>query len=143
MEGSTKFPIRMDKWLWAVRVYRTRSLATAACKAGHVKVDGAAVKPSRLVSLGDVITATVGRITRKLKVVSPIERRVGAKMLDRYIEDLTPPQAFEKCRLSDPPPLYRYSKGKGRPTKRDRREIDRLDSSNLDSAGDDFSSDSG
>ena len=137
---GTKLPIRMDKWLWAVRVYRTRSLATDACKAGHVKVDGSAVKPSRAVALGDIVTATVGRITRKLKVVSPIERRVGAKLLDQYIEDLTPPKEFEKSRLLDLPPLYRYSKGKGRPTKRDRREIDRLESSNRNSIDDVFSS---
>lgn len=118
--------VRMDKWLWAVRVYKTRSLATAACKAGHVRVGGKAVKPARFVLPGETVTATVGRITRTIKVVALVERRVGAKMLERYIEDLTPASEYNKGKEFAPPPVFSRSKGRGRPTKRDRRAFDRL-----------------
>ena len=113
MQVSAGGGVRMDKWLWAVRVYKSRSLAATACRAGHVRVGGHAVKPARVVLPGDVVTAKVGGIMRMIKAVALVERRVGAKMLERYIEDLTPPQ------LS-------HSRGGGRPTKRDRRALDRF-----------------
>lgn len=116
----------MDKWLWAVRVYKTRSLATAACKAGHVKVGGHAVKPARFVLPGETVTAKVGRITRTIKAVALIQRRVGAKMLERYIEDLTPASEYNKSKEFEPPPVFIHSKGRGRPTKQDRRALDRF-----------------
>ena len=118
--------VRMDKWLWAVRVYKSRSLATAACKAGHVRVGGKAVKPARFVLPGETVTATVRRITRTIKAVALVERRVGAKMLERYIEDLTPASEYNKGQEFAPPPVFSRSKGRGRPTKRDRRAFDRF-----------------
>ncbi len=118
--------VRIDKWLWAVRVYKTRSLATEACKAGHVKIDGKAVKPARFVSVGETVTATVGRITRVLKAVALLERRVGAKVLDQYIEDLTPASEYEKLKASASAPVFSNSKGRGRPTKKDRRVFDQF-----------------
>ncbi len=118
--------VRIDKWLWATRVYKTRSLATEACKAGHVKVEGKAVKPARFVLVGDVVSATVGRINRTLRAVVLIEKRVGAKILDQFVEDLTPESEYEKLRQSEPAPVFNNSKGKGRPTKRDRRVYDRF-----------------
>lgn len=126
MQLSTGSGVRMDKWLWAVRVYKTRSLATAACKAGHVRVGGKAVKPARFVLLGETVTATVGRITRTIKAVALVERRVGVKMLERYIEDLTPASEYNKGQEFAPPPVFSRSKGRGRPTKRDRRAFDRF-----------------
>lgn len=118
--------VRIDKWLWAIRIYKTRSLATEACKAGHVKIGGTAVKPARFVAPGEAVVATVGRITRTVKAVVLIERRVGAKVLDQYIEDLTPASEYEKLKSSEPMPIFNHSKGRGRPTKRDRRVFDQF-----------------
>ncbi len=120
--------VRIDKWLWAIRVYRTRTLATEACKAGHVKIGGKAVKPARFVVPGEVVTATVGPITRMVKAVVMLERRVGAKVLDQYIEDLTPKEEYQRLKERSAPPVFHRSKGKGRPTKRDRRAIDQFNS---------------
>ena len=125
MQAGEGSGVRMDKWLWAVRIYKTRSLATAACRAGHVKVGGHAVKPARFVLPGDVVTAKVGQIMRRIKAVALIERRVGAKMLKRYIEDLTPASEYNKGK-EFAPPVFSHSKGRGRPTKRDRRAFDRF-----------------
>ena len=118
--------VRMDKWLWAVRVYKTRSLATAACRAGHVRVGGKAVKPARLVLPGDVVTAKVGRIMRTIKAVELVRRRVGVKMLDRYIEDLTPASEYNNGKEFVETPKFSHGMGRGRPTKRDRRALDRF-----------------
>ncbi len=118
--------IRMDKWLWAVRVYKSRSLAAAACRAGHVRVGGKAVKPARLVLPGDVVMAKVGRIMRTIKAVAPVERRVGAKMLELYIEDLTPASEYNRGKEFVDPPKFSHSRGRARPTKRDRRALDRF-----------------
>ena len=126
MTSNTLSKVRIDKWLWATRVYKTRSLATEACKAGHVKVDGKTVKPARFVLVGDTVSATVGKINRTLRAVVLIEKRVGAKILDQYVDDLTPESEYEKLRQSESGPVFNNSKGKGRPTKRDRRVYDRF-----------------
>lgn len=126
MTSSELTKVRIDKWLWAIRVYKTRALATEACKAGHVKVDGKAVKPARFVVVGDTVSATVGRIHRTIRAVVLIEKRIGAKLLDQYVEDLTPESEYEKLRNSGPAPVFNNSKGKGRPTKRDRRVYERF-----------------
>ena len=90
--------IRIDKWLWAVRIYKTRTLATDACRAGHVKIGGESVKPSRTVRLHDVITAQVGQIQRTVKVLGFIEQRVGAQVAKEFAEDQTPESEFQKRR---------------------------------------------
>lgn len=117
---------RLDKWLWAVRLYKTRSLAIAACQAGHVKIDEKRVKPSRPVRLGEVIEARTGDIVRRYRVLAFLERRVGAKVVPEFAEDLTPPEELaNRCepRLE---PLFHRPKGTGRPTKRDRRLLDQV-----------------
>lgn len=126
MQVSEGSGVRIDKWLWAVRVYKTRSLAAAACRAGHVRVGDKAVKPARLVLPGDVVTAKAGRITRTIKATTLVNRRVGAKMLERYIEDLTPASEYNKGKEFVTPPKFSHSKKRGRPTKRDRRALDRF-----------------
>jgi ribosome-associated heat shock protein Hsp15 len=88
----------MDKWLWAVRLYKTRSLAAQACNLGRVQISGQQVKPSRVVRAGDVITAVTGDIARTVKVTGFVEQRVGAKLVSQYLEDLTPPSEYEKPR---------------------------------------------
>jgi ribosome-associated heat shock protein Hsp15 len=116
----------MDKWLWAVRVYKTRSLATEACRAGHVKIGGEPVKPSRNVHVGEVITAHVGHITRMVKVLGLIHQRVSAEAARRHMEDLTPPEEYQKQRETQAQPFFFRAKGTGRPTKKDRRLLDSL-----------------
>lgn len=115
--------VRIDKWLWAVRVFKTRSLASEACRAGHVKIAGQAVKPSHSVKVGEVITAQVGIICRMVKVAALLGRRVGSKAVAQFLEDLTPPEEYQKRQELSQQPLLLRAKGQGRPTKRDRRLI--------------------
>ena len=119
--------VRIDKWLWAVRLFKTRSIATAACKAGHVKLAGENVKPSHSVRLEQVFTVRAGDVNRTVKVVGLLEKRVGAKLVEQYLEDLTP--AAEYLRASEDkrlPQAPHRPKGMGRPTKKDRRDLEDL-----------------
>lgn len=118
--------VRIDKWLWAVRLYKSRSIATAACSGGKVRVGGQIIKPARSLRPGEVVSATSGEITRTVRVVELIEQRVGAPDAVTCYEDLTPPSEYQKTRLPDFRPILIRSKGQGRPTKRDRRKIERL-----------------
>ena len=118
--------IRIDRWLWAVRVFRTRSAAIEGCRAGHVKIGGERVKPAREVRIGEVISVRVGAVTRTLRVVSLLDRRVGAKHVSEYLEDLTPPEERPKTRVAEAGPRPVRDRGLGRPTKRDRRLLDRF-----------------
>jgi ribosome-associated heat shock protein Hsp15 len=115
--------VRVDKWLWAVRIYKTRSLATAACREGRVTIGGQAVKPSRDVRINDLILAKNGDITRTLKVLGMLEQRVGAQAVKEFAEDLTPASEYEKPKEARLQPLFDRPKGMGRPTKKDRRQM--------------------
>jgi len=112
---------RVDKWLWAVRLFRTRTAATGACNGGKVTVNGAATKPARLVRPGDVIAANNGTLTRTVKVIGLLDKRVGAPLVLKYLEDLTPAAEYEAARQREKEAEGRRSPGSGRPTKRDRR----------------------
>lgn len=116
--------VRLDKWLWAVRLYKTRSLAAAACANGKVLINGQPAKPSRAVKGGEILTAVTAEVTRTVKVLGLLGRRVGASMVSQYLEDLTPPEEYQKPREKQflPPPLVR-PKGTGRPTKKERRSM--------------------
>ena len=113
--------VRIDKWLWAVRLYKTRSQATDACRAGKVKIESDPVKPSREVRKDQVISIHAGAMTKTVKVLELLEKRVGAKLVAQYMEDLTPAEEYHKLELLRDNPL---AKRKGRPTKKERREID-------------------
>ncbi len=126
MSPSESTEVRLDKWLWAVRLYKTRSLAIEACKAGHVKVAGERVKPARPIRVGEVVAAQIGPIERTVKVLAPLGHRIGAKLVPQYAEDLTPAAEYEKLREPKLRPLFTYDQRKGRPTKRDRRLLDGL-----------------
>jgi ribosome-associated heat shock protein Hsp15 len=115
--------VRLDKWLWAARVYKTRSLAQTACDGGKVDVNGQAAKPARPVRLGDRIQVTLGEWRRELVVRALGERRGPATEARALYEDLSPPPPPRAQRL--PPAVLRYP-GLGRPTKRERRMLDRL-----------------
>jgi ribosome-associated heat shock protein Hsp15 len=112
---------RIDKWLWAVRLYRTRSLAADACRKGDVLVNGQRVKPSREVRTGETIIAKTGFVQRTVRVLGFPPSRVGAKLVPGFLEDLTPASEYDKPREHAAPPQFNWSKGAGRPTKKARR----------------------
>lgn len=114
---------RVDRWLWAVRIYKTRSEATDACRGGHVKVNGAAAKPATTVRVGDTVEAFAHDRQRVLEVVEIIDKRVGAPVAARCLVDHSPPPPPREERLV---PLFTRDAGAGRPTKRERRAIDRF-----------------
>lgn len=116
--------MRVDKFLWCVRFFKTRSLATNASKQGKVKIKGANVKPSREVYVTDVITIRKNQIDYQIEVLDLPPSRVGAKLLGLYINDITPKEAFAKLELLKYSTEYYRKKGAGRPTKKDRRDID-------------------
>jgi len=117
---------RLDRWLWAVRLCKTRSQAAEACRAGKARVDGDRAKPSRLVRGGETVRLQQGPVQRIARVRAPLEKRVGPKRVEDYMEDLTPPEEFERRRLTAAQAVLKRDPGAGRPTKRDRRAIDRL-----------------
>lgn len=117
---------RLDKWLWAVRAFRTRSLATDACRAGSVAVNDLAAKPGRDVHAGEVVTVRLGLMVRTLRVMAVPRSRVGARAVGDYCADLTPPEEWEKARERSLQQVLAREKGSGRPTKRDRRLLDQL-----------------
>ena len=116
--------MRIDKYLWCVRYYKTRNIATEAAKKGHIKVNGQVVKPSREVYPLDEIELRKDQINYKLKVNDIPESRLGAKLVDIYRTDLTPKSSFEAMELLKYSKDYCRKKGLGRPTKKDRRDID-------------------
>lgn len=121
--------MRLDLWLWSVRIYKTRSLASQACRKGAVTVRGAECKPSRLVREGDEIQVQKRHIKVTLKVLQLLTKRVGAKLVSEYYEDLTPEEEIAAARLKARAQWEgpQRESGTGRPTKKDRRELDQMD----------------
>lgn len=114
---------RVDRWLWAVRIYKTRAQATDACRGGHVKVNGKAAKPSTSVKPGDQVVAYAHDRERTLEVVQPIGKRVGpALAADAMVDHSPPPPPREEW----VPPLFERAPAAGRPTKRERRQLDKF-----------------
>lgn len=118
--------LRIDKYLWAIRLFKTRSLATEACKAGRVKLNGQNVKPSYLVKQGERYTIQKGIERKEILVTGLLERRVDAKTAVLYYEDHTPEEETFKFKSTFHAPILKRDRGTGRPTKKDRREIDEL-----------------
>jgi len=116
--------MRIDKYLWCVRYFKTRNMATQACKKGHIKINGDAVKPSREVYPQDILTVRKNQINYKLKVNDLPDSRIGAKLVDIYRTDITPKEEFEASDLLKYSKDYYRKKGEGRPTKKDRRDMD-------------------
>ena len=116
--------MRIDKYLWCIRLYKTRSIATEACKKGHIKINDASVKASKLIFNGEQITIRKDQINYKIEVLDIPPNRVGAKLVDLYRKDITPAEEFEKFELLKYSKDYYRKKGTGRPTKKDRRDID-------------------
>lgn len=118
--------VRIDKWLWAVRLYKTRSVASEACRGGKVKIGELAVKPSREIVPGEVITISFPPLTRTVRVLVAAHNRVSAKLVPELCEDLTPESEYEKLRVKREMDFEFRQRGLGRPTKRERREIEYL-----------------
>ena len=115
---------RIDKWLWSVRFYKTRTLASAAVKVGKVKLNGEVTKPAKELKSGDEISFRIGPITRNVRVKDFPPNRVSAKLVPNFMDDLTPPEEFEKIKLMKELGSPVFHSGKGRPTKKDRRKMD-------------------
>ena len=115
--------VRIDKYLWAVRVFKTRSVAAEACKKGRVLMDDMPVKPSRMVCEGDEISVKKMPVVYSYRVKDPIEKRVGAKIVHHHVEDITSQEELDKLQLQDDFFVQR-DRGAGRPTKKDRRLLD-------------------
>lgn len=118
--------VRIDKYLWAIRVFKTRTDAADACKGGKVKVGTVNAKPSRLVQPGDILNVRKGAVTFVYKVIQPTEHRVGAKLVSDFAENLTPQAELDKLRAPVETFFITRDRGAGRPTKKDRREIEQI-----------------
>ena len=116
--------MRIDKYLWYIRIFKTRTIASEACKKGYVKIDDANCKPSKEVYGNELIGIRKNQINYKIKVLDVPSNRVGAKLVDLYRKNLTPKEEFEKTELLKYSKDYYRKKGAGRPTKKDRRDID-------------------
>ena len=115
---------RIDKWLWAARIFKTRTIAAAACKKGQVSMNGTQLKASRTIKAGDVVSVRKPPITYSFRVLQPIERRVGAKLIPEILENVTTPDQYELLEMSKISGFIGRAKGTGRPTKKDRRSLE-------------------
>ena len=118
--------VRLDKYLWAIRAYKTRTDATDACKGGKVRLNGYDVKPSKEVRPGDVIVVRKGAVTYTYKVLDLVDKRIGAKLVPDYVENQTPQEELDKLRAPVETFFLKRDRGTGRPTKKDRRQMENL-----------------
>lgn len=126
MASSLKYQetARLDKWLWASRIFKTRTIAADACKNGRVTVDGQTLKPARTVKVGEVVSVKKPPITYSFKILNAIETRVGAKLISEVYENVTDPKQYELLEMSRISGFIDRARGTGRPTKKDRRALD-------------------
>lgn len=117
---------RIDKWMWAVRIFKTRTIAAEACKKGRISINGALAKAARTVKPGDVIQVRKPPVTYSFKVLQPIEKRVGAKLVAEMMENVTTPEQYELLEMSRVSGFVNRAKGTGRPTKKDRRSLEKF-----------------
>lgn len=115
---------RIDKWLWAARIFKTRSLAADACKNGRVTFNGSTIKPSRMIKEGDTVHVKKSPITYSFKILKAIEQRVGAKLIPEIYENVTDPKQYELLEMSRISGFVDRARGTGRPTKKERRALD-------------------
>ena len=127
---------RVDKWLWAARIFKTRSIAADAIKNGRVTIQGMNVKPSRMVKVGEVISVRKPPVTYSFKILKTIEQRVGAKLLPEIYENVTPADQYELLEMNRISGFVNRQRGTGRPTKKDRRALDEFVGPSLEGYGD-------
>ena len=123
---AEKHNTRIDKWLCAVRIFKTRAMATEACSGGKVKINETAVKASRKIITGDLIQVRKGVVKHIYCVLKIAEKRMGAKLVPDFLEDITPEEEMAKLQSAQKQPIQTREKGQGRPTKRERRMMDKL-----------------
>lgn len=123
--------VRIDKWLWAVRVFKTRTIAAEACKKGRVYVDSNSVKPARMIKIGDVVQVKKPPVTYSFKVIDISQKRMGAKLVPNFMENVTPPEEYEILEMNKLSGFVDRQRGSGRPTKKDRRDLEQF-TENLD-----------
>lgn len=129
---------RIDKWLWAVRIYKTRSLATDACRNGRITLNGTSAKASKCVHVGDVITVRKAPVTYTFRVLQAIENRVGAKLVPEMLENITTPDQYEILEMQKISGFVGRARGTGRPTKKERRDLDEFTSDEVPFFDSDF-----
>jgi len=129
---------RIDKWLWAARIFKTRSIAADAIKNGRVSIQGMNVKPSRMVKVGEVISVRKPPVTYSFKILKTIEQRVGAKLIPEVYENVTPPDQYELLEMNRISGFVNRQRGTGRPTKKERRALDEFVGPSLEGSFDDF-----
>ena len=132
---------RIDKWLWAARIFKTRSIASDACKNGRVTIGGVDMKPSRTIKVGDVINVKKPPITYSFKVLKTIEQRVGAKLIPEIYENVTTPDQYELLEMNRISGFVDRARGTGRPTKKERRALDAFIGPSFDDMDFDFDGD--
>jgi len=123
---SDNKPIRIDKFLWSVRIFKTRSIASEECRKGRIIINNLQVKPSRPVNKNEIVTVKKPPVIFTYRVIEPIENRVSAKLVEQYVEDLTAEEERAKLGMKQTTGIVYRDKGTGRPTKKERRLIDRL-----------------
>lgn len=124
--------MRIDKWLWCVRIYKTRQIASKACNSGKVKINDKKIKPSRSVSQNDILSIQKGYVKFKFEVLNLLDRRISAKLVDDFVKDITPKNELIKLKISKNIKLFHREKGLGRPTKKERRKLDKYKWGNLE-----------
>lgn len=118
--------VRIDKWLWATRVFKTRTIAADACKKGRVMINNVTVKPSRMIKVGEVIQVRKPPVTFSFKVLALSENRMGAKLVPNFLENVTTPDQYEILEMNKISGFVNRAKGLGRPTKKERRELEQF-----------------
>ncbi len=118
--------VRIDKWLWAVRIFKTRNQATTACKKGKILIKNKPVKPSRIIDIDDIVVIKKLPVVYTYRVKELLEKRVAARQVNQYIEDLTSDEELKKLKIRQMQNFFIREKGMGRPTKKERRTLDRL-----------------
>ena len=125
--------VRIDKWMWATRIFKTRTIASDACKKNRISVGGSTVKPSRMVKVGDVISVRKPPVTYSFRVLDVTDKRMGAKLVPQFLENITPPEEYEILEMNKISGFVNRAKGLGRPTKKDRRELEGFTDTGSDS----------
>ena len=118
--------VRIDKWVWAVRIFKTRTVALDACKKGRVLINNVSVKPSRMIRVGDVVQVRKPPVTFSFKVLGLSDKRMGAKLVPQFMENVTPPEQYEILELNKISGFVDRQRGTGRPTKKERRDLDQF-----------------
>jgi len=118
--------VRIDKWLWAVRLFKTRTIAAEACKKNRISIGGIYVKPSRMIRTGDILQIRKPPITFSFKVLALTENRMGAKLVPDYLENITPPEQYELLEMNKIAGFVDRARGLGRPTKKERRDLEQF-----------------